>query len=250
MDYTKTIPIPKGINPGIRPLNQRFMLSSFGPPRPVATVNCSPVTSESLKKDIVTQSVGPFRVTGHKLAVADLVTIYADVKAQYPELYAQLGCAGMLCARKVRGGQSWSNHSFGFAVDHYIDKVLDARGDNRVQQGMALMAPIFNSYGWFWGAGFGTEDAMHMEMGLERLIELLKVKPSVVVKRNIIAVGDRGPEVLEIQKLLVKAGFKISADGQFGPGTKHAVENFQAAHQLDPDGAVGALTFAALRDVA
>lgn len=250
VDYTKLVDVPKNINKNIRPLNNRFMLSSFGAPRAVATVNCSPVTNAVLKADMVTQSVGPFRVTGHKLAVADLVTIYAVVKEKHPDLYALLGCAGMLCARKVRGGESWSNHSFGFAVDHYIDQQLDPRGDGKTQFGMAVLAEIFNDHGWFWGAGFGTEDAMHMEMGLDRLISLLKLKPTTVAKRNILSVGDRGPEVVELQKLLIKAGFKIDADGIFGPGTKHAVENFQSAHQLDPDGLVGALTFAALRDVA
>ena len=29
---------------------------------------------------------------------------------------------------------------------------------------MTLLAPIFNGYGWDWGAGFRTEDAMHLAL--------------------------------------------------------------------------------------
>ena len=50
------------------------------------------------------------------------------------------------------------------AVDLKIGGHLDTRGDNQVQYGMTLLAPIFNGYGWDWGAGFRTEDAMHLAL--------------------------------------------------------------------------------------
>lgn len=242
VDYTRLVAVPKGINDGIRPLNNRFMLAQFGAPRPVATVDCAPVRNEKLRAAMVTRNVGPFRVTGHSLAVADLEKIYAVVKAEHPELYAILGTAGMLCARRVRGGQSWSNHSFGFAIDHTIGGKLDPRGDGRTQYGMAVLGEIFNEHGWFWGAGFGIEDAMHMEMGLDRLAGLLGKRNGVPAKDDVLEVGDRGPEVMALQK---KIGAK-PADGIFGPGTKAALATWQASRGLKPDGIAGPKTKAAL----
>ena len=47
---------------------------------------------------------------------------------------------------------------------------------------------------------------------------------------------------LELQRL----GYGVSVDGVFGPGTLYAVEAFQRAHHLTPDGIVGNQTFIAL----
>jgi hypothetical protein len=41
--------------------------------------------------------------------------------------------------------------------------VLDRRGDKQVQVGLTLIASIMNQHGWYWGAAFRTEDAMHFE---------------------------------------------------------------------------------------
>lgn len=57
-----------------------------------------------------------------------------------------------------------------------------------------------------------------------------------------IRIRDRGSDVAELQTIL-----GIEADGRFGPGTAHAVEVFQAAHGLPPDGVVGRDTWRALR---
>lgn len=56
-----------------------------------------------------------------------------------------------------------------------------------------------------------------------------------------IKIRDRGSDVAALQ-----AKLGITADGRFGPGTMHAVEDFQAAHHLTPDGVVGRDTWAAL----
>jgi hypothetical protein len=86
------------------------------------------------------------------------------MQREQPDVYAVLGTAGMLCCRYQRGSTSAiSNHSWGTAIDLTIAKVLDARGDNKVQYGLTLIAPIFNRHGWYWGAMFPTEDAMHFE---------------------------------------------------------------------------------------
>ncbi len=174
--YTKLVPkpSPESVNSGRSPLAQSAVLGHFGEPAAVKTVNCSNVSNSKLSKALITQDVGPFRVTGHKAAVADLKLIFESIERDDPELYDLLGSAGMLCVRKVRGGNAWSNHSWGFAIDVTIAGLLDRRGDNMVQQGLLDLYGHFHKQGWFWGVEFGTEDAMHFEMSLERFNELKK----------------------------------------------------------------------------
>jgi peptidoglycan hydrolase-like protein with peptidoglycan-binding domain len=59
--------------------------------------------------------------------------------------------------------------------------------------------------------------------------------------------GAVGPDVQELQGQLRKAGFKVTADGQFGPDTTRAVMAFQRVENLTPSGVVGKKTVAALR---
>lgn len=60
--------------------------------------------------------------------------------------------------------------------------------------------------------------------------------------------GDTGAQVKLLQKALKSLGFYSgTVDGDFGPGTQSAVEQFQSAHSLSPDGVVGKKTLAALR---
>ncbi len=59
--------------------------------------------------------------------------------------------------------------------------------------------------------------------------------------------GIEGSSVVDLQRQLVSAGYKIALDGDFGAGTELAVKHFQAAFGLDPDGIVGAQTWAKLK---
>ncbi|MEM6457273.1 MAG: peptidoglycan-binding domain-containing protein, partial [Acidobacteriota bacterium] len=65
-----------------------------------------------------------------------------------------------------------------------------------------------------------------------------------------ISQGARTPAVREIQTLLAQAGIQVAVDGDFGRGTKAAVEQFQRASGLDVDGIVGRNTLAALEAAA
>jgi peptidoglycan hydrolase-like protein with peptidoglycan-binding domain len=59
--------------------------------------------------------------------------------------------------------------------------------------------------------------------------------------------GSQGDSVIDLQKLLEQAGLTPDPeDGDFGPATLDAVQSFQSAHGLDPDGVVGPSTWAAL----
>jgi peptidoglycan hydrolase-like protein with peptidoglycan-binding domain len=67
-------------------------------------------------------------------------------------------------------------------------------------------------------------------------------------QRMALQIGDRGAAVRRLQRQLNAEGFNCGdADGIFGARTRRAVEQFQRAHGLRVDGAVGEDTTAALR---
>lgn len=175
MNITELIPIPLNINHGLTAVNQKTMIEKFGHPRDFYTNECLPVTNNNILKNIITANVGPFKVTGFNYAISSLITIMKVIQNNEPEIYKSLGTAGMLCARLVRGSKvNISNHSWGTAIDLTINGKLDIRKDNRVQIGLAKIAPIFNAYGWYWGAGFRNEDAMHFELSNEKIQQYIK----------------------------------------------------------------------------
>jgi N-acetylmuramoyl-L-alanine amidase len=59
----------------------------------------------------------------------------------------------------------------------------------------------------------------------------------------------RGEDVRWVQEALVKAGFKVTPDGVYGPTTAEAVKQFQANLGLVADGIVGTVTRQALANV-
>lgn len=179
-ELLEIIPLPNAatVNVGLRTATTSELRSLLGDPRASYTGDCQPVTAVALKRQIVTESVGPFRVTGHRAATAAIRAILGTVKAELPDLYGILGTAGMLCARKVRLkgglGRTPSKHSWGLAVDIKLDGKLDPQGDRKTQRGLLVLARYFNAAGWYWGASFPVEDAMHFEPSITLLREWKK----------------------------------------------------------------------------
>jgi hypothetical protein len=251
MAITDLIAIPQGINPGVSSAKQMTMLTLLGNPRGTYDQTCRPIQNPALLPFIVTETVGPLRVTGLRPAIESLRTVLADIQREEPEVHAALGTAGMHCARFVRNSTTTiSNHSWGTAIDLTLQGKLDQRGDNRVQVGLARIAPIFNHHGWFWGADFSTEDAMHFEVGDETIrawhASGLFGNTPKPQSEPVLSMGDRGPEVRKVQEKLNEHGAGLVIDGIFGRGTQAAVMAFQAANGLVADGIVGRKTSAAL----
>ncbi len=71
-NLTDLVPIPQGINEGLNGTSNRLMLSVLGNPRSSYSSACGPVTHPALRPRMVTDDVGPFRVTGLDKAVASL----------------------------------------------------------------------------------------------------------------------------------------------------------------------------------
>lgn len=168
--YDALLPTPSRdrINAGLSPLPLRLVSMVLGLPRGDVPRDCQPVTNESLRRRIVTEDVGPFRVTGYDLAVRSLREVFSDVRGAAPDLYRQVRTAGMLCVRAVRGTRGvFSNHSWGMAIDVYFGSRVDVMGDGKTQRGLILLAPFFHRHGWYWGAGFSREDSMHWEVSQE-----------------------------------------------------------------------------------
>lgn len=250
MAITDLIEIPSRINEGLLSAKQTTMLSILGAPRGDYDDVCREVTNRRLRDLVATLDVGPFRARGLVPALEGLRLVFADVEREESVVYRALGTAGMLCARFVRGSTTAiSNHSWGTAIDLTLAGTLDRRGDNLVQAGLAQIAPIFNRHGWFWGAGFGTEDAMHFEAS-DALIRQWQAEGRFGVTPPapdaILTLGDRGPEVVALQQRLNELDVRLVADGVFGPATRAAVVAFQAQHGLRADGVVGLETKKAL----
>ncbi|MCG6904172.1 MAG: peptidoglycan-binding protein [Rhodobacter sp.] len=257
IDPIAVITIPAGINKGLTSPSNKTLLQILGMPRDVVTAECRGVTNQPLKSLITLDDVGPFRVTGIKPAVASLKRIFKLVKKDLPEVYAELGTAGMLCVRTIKNSSKLSNHSWGCAIDISIGGVLDGLGstklDGKTLAGLAAMAPYFNDEGWYWGVGFSKfEDGMHFEIAEETLRAwhadgtLGKKAGARTTTSTSLSKGDSGERVKEIQRALADKGYDIMTDGEFGPITEGIVIEFQSDNGLEPDGIVGPKTLKAL----
>jgi hypothetical protein len=71
--------------------------------------------------------------------------------------------------------------------------------------------------------------------------------PTVPVPAAPLKPGDTGPQVKALQRALVQLGYAIGTiDGDYGPATKTAVEQFQTASKLTADGLYGPATRTAM----
>ncbi len=168
-DYRHPLPLPPrdSINKGLISPSNAMMLAKFGEPRDSYSQEDQPVTNPRIKAALVPITIGRNTVYGIQPAVAVLRQVMAAIQTEQPELFPHLGSAGMLVCRYVRGSsRSISNHSWGTAVDITIDGKAEEFGERDVYLGLSLIGPIFNRYGWYWGAGYQrATDCHHFECG-------------------------------------------------------------------------------------
>jgi len=171
VNYTDRLPLPDPttVNIGLASPHNSLLKSRLGAPRNSFSDDCQPATDRRLAAAVVTENVGPFRVTGLRPAVASLRTIFDEVRRDHPDLYGKLGTAGMMCCRLVRGSRtSISNHSWGTAIDMKIDGALVPWRADYAIVGLMMLVPYFNRHGWFWGGGYRrSKDAHHFECGTD-----------------------------------------------------------------------------------
>jgi len=184
---TTLIRIPAGINSGVTIASASFFIGKIGQPGCPLSTSCFScgcrTTNARIARNTITLQVTPtVKITGLKPFVnaikAGLDQMKAD-GASNPQLlaaYNGLKTAGGLCCRPIKhsdgtAGGSWSNHSWGTAVDFYFGSDIDPRGDGKTQLGLSLLAPYFNKQKLYWAAGYrgSEEDAMHFESSQESL---------------------------------------------------------------------------------
>src|SRR2546423_6703462 len=98
---TQLVPIPAGINQGLRSAKNSTMLQILGRARDTFDHTCRPATNDPIKALLVTEDVGPFRVTGVKPAVDSLRGVFDEAKRGDPGVHDVLRTAWMVCPRLV-----------------------------------------------------------------------------------------------------------------------------------------------------
>ncbi|MFK7838335.1 MAG: M15 family metallopeptidase [Sulfitobacter sp.] len=160
----------RNVNKGLKTAGPRYLAEKLGRPREVLSDTCEPMTNSRLRPKLVTERVGPIRVTMLQPAIDSLRRVFENVRITDPDLYARINTAGALCVRRIRGTRnSISTHAFGLAVDLNIDGKLDTLGDGKTQLGLTILADFFRTEGWVWGASWRREDSMHFEISRKQL---------------------------------------------------------------------------------
>ena len=78
------------------------------------------------------------------------------------------------------------------------------------------------------------------------MVMMIFATSSVTFASGAFRMGDQGSEVAEIQGHLIKLGYDVMADGEFGPSTVDAVKSFQKSQGLKVSGYVDEQTYTAL----
>ncbi len=115
-----TTAVPGAVNRGLTCPTSQQMEALFGDPH-----------EKRVKDRLITGSVGPMRVTGHRAALESLSTMFAKVKRDLPDLYGLIASWGMYNLRNIRGRNCYSNHSWGTAIDLIVDGLAIHLGETQ-----------------------------------------------------------------------------------------------------------------------
>ncbi len=172
-DWTRLVDIPDTLNVGIHEADNTQMQSLLGAPN-IATGTPSSQVSGLLETRDVDPTIDFVTVQGIRPALDSLEQIFSAINADMPGFMSHVNTDGMLNVRNIAGTSVISNHSWGIAVDLFMDSTRDVQFDNHAEAGLAALIPYFQAAGWVTGAGWASliptrEDSMHFEVSLERL---------------------------------------------------------------------------------
>lgn len=165
------IPPRNTFNIGLHSASDATMLKLLGVPGR-KTRDCSRPTGAFASRVKSGVNVGPFRVSGLDIAVDSLKAVFDEARADIPDVVAAAKTEGMLCVRHKRNNpNSFSNHSWGAALDVFFGSRVVPQGRPKTHRGVLQLVPYFNRHGWYWGAGFTGRwvDSMHFELAEETI---------------------------------------------------------------------------------
>ncbi|HEV7255738.1 MAG TPA: peptidoglycan-binding domain-containing protein [Mesorhizobium sp.] len=93
--------------------------------------------------------------------------------------------------------------------------------------------------------GAAADDTSPWQISLD-VPALAAARPIEVPRNPVLVIGNKGPDVERLQRLLSAIGHEVVPDAHFGPRTEAAVKAFQRARKLVVDGSVGPQTWEAL----
>lgn len=91
--------------------------------------------------------------------------------------------------------------------------------------------------------GYNGPQANGYEKLMARAFERITGDAPVSAATGMLRMGSTGAKVRELQALLVRAGYPVKVDGDYGPTTRDAVRAFQRANKIKADGVAGPETF-------
>lgn len=258
VDWLEEIPVPEGLNVGVRHASHSYLVSHLGMPRGDFSQRCRPPTDNVFRAQcdfgFELPQIGRvgWALRAAKDAIADLL---AELARRNREVYDLSGHIGVGCCRYVRGSTtSISAHSMGTAIDWTLGGRVDPYDNDRVTRGMLEVIRTANDLGWYSGIYFRREDAMHLEASREMFERWLaaglvvsRASPAGAQVGAMPQQGHRGDEVRALQRMLNAIGAGLRVDGDFGPATTSAVKSFQHRVGLRPDGIATPETVTALQ---
>jgi len=189
--------------------------------------------------------------------------------------YPPAKIVGSYNCRRIAGSTGYSLHSYRVALD--IDPALNFRervlhwGRHKLTRAQAnsleAIRTINGKQVFYAGWRFRHHDPMHFQLCCSPADIMTGINPATVKGHGKVAVHrhpehgmvkpvrstlkltkpyTKGTDVVVLQEQLTHHGFRLRADGVFGPATKRMVIRFQRAKHLTADGIVGKKTWGAL----
>ena len=215
-DARVPIPATNTFNHNLSSASEATMLQLFGVPG-AKTSDCSPATGQFASRISSNVDVGPFRASGLDVAVASLKAVFAEAQTQIPQVVAGVKSDGMLCVRHKRlNPGSFSNHSWGTAIDLFFKDAPTPQGVHATQRGCLQLAPFFNKHGWYCGGRllrpFGRFDAFRTRRG-NNSRRRERAAPGSDCQRAIRGDGRRRPGDADLRGSRSRAFSRRSGDG-------------------------------------